>query len=291
MSTLDNAIEIIYRKFGQGISSEYEALYSSIPHQRLKAVFSTLHANLTALFEKMNTRLPTNDEEAYFWAEDSRELLWNLEIIRQLQKALINTSLAFDVDPYYNSLFLLCNSFLQQYRGSTIPAHTDKIELYYTIPIFTLCNTAIEVDAPQVRRVDRNYIASIYQRAQEDIEHENYDSAITKCRTLLEETFCYVIELKGEEPSNSGNIRTLYNQVKQLYHMHQDRDVDRRINSLLSGLEKIVAAMAEMRNEGSDAHGVGHRRFTIAEYHARLLLNSAITMADFILSVGENQST
>ena len=64
--------------------------------------------------------------------------------------------------------------------------------------------------------------------------------------------------------------------------------MDRRINGLLSGLEKIISSIAEMRNKGSDSHGVGANRINIGEHHARLFVNSAITMADFILSVEKN---
>lgn len=39
--------------------------------------------------------------------------------------------------------------------------------------------------------------------------------------------------------------------------MHQDRDVDRRINGLLSGLKKILTAIGQTSNESSDSHGVG----------------------------------
>ena len=44
-----------------------------------------------------------------------------------------------------------------------------------------------------------------------------------------------------------------------------------------------------MRNKNSDAHGVGATRITIDEHHARLFANTAMTMADFILSV-ENKA-
>lgn len=121
-----------------------------------------------------------------------------------------------------------------------------------------------------------------------DIAGSNYDSAITKSRTILEESFCYVIEKAGVEPSDKGDIGKLYNQVKTLYSMHQDHDTDRRINALLSGLEKIVTALAQMRNEGSDSHGVGSRRISIKTHHATLVVNAATIMADFILTVGEN---
>ena len=67
--------------------------------------------------------------------------------------------------------------------------------------------------------------------------------------------------------------------------MHTDANTDRRINALLSGLNSIVSAIAEMRNKDSDAHGVGANRIPIEEHHARLFVNAAMAMADFILSV------
>lgn len=143
----------------------------------------------------------------------------------------------------------------------------------------------VAVQAPQIKSIDREYIKSISNRVMQDVEQQNYDSAITKSRTLLEETFCYVIEKKGNTPSDSGDIAKLYKQVLTLYNMHTDGNTDRRINTLLSGLNSIVSAIAEMRNKDSDAHGVGANRIAIDEHHARLFVNSAMTMADFILSV------
>ena len=143
----------------------------------------------------------------------------------------------------------------------------------------------IEIVAPTIKTIDREYIKSISARAIRDIEQKDFDSAITKSRTLLEETFCYVIEKKNEKPSESGDIGKLYKQVRTLYNMHTDANVDRRINTLLSGLSSIVSSIAEMRNKDSDAHGVGAKRIAIEAHHARLFLNTAVAMADFILSV------
>jgi hypothetical protein len=143
----------------------------------------------------------------------------------------------------------------------------------------------ITISTPKIRTIDREYIISISKRAMEDVESKNFDSAITKSRTLLEEVFCYAIEKKGEAPSTSGNIADLYKQVKNHYNMHADANTDRRINTLLSGLEKIISSISEMRNKDSDAHGVGAARINIDEHHARLFVNAAMSMADFILSV------
>ena len=148
----------------------------------------------------------------------------------------------------------------------------------------------VTVAAPAVKTIDRDYIVSLSSRAMNDVAEGNYDSAITKCRTLLEEVFFYVIEKKNEVPSTKGDIGKLYGQVKSLYHMHQQKDLDNRINSLLSGFEKILTAISDMRNKSSDSHGVGSNRIAIEEHHARLFVNSAMTMADFILCVCERQT-
>ena len=147
---------------------------------------------------------------------------------------------------------------------------------------------SITVNTPAIKVIDRHYIIDLSERAMNDITERNFDSAITKSRTLLEEVFCFVIEKKGEKPSDSGDINKLYKQVKDLYNMHPKDDMDIRFKMLLSGLEKILTAIKEMRNKDSDAHGVGAKRIQIADYHARLFVNSSMTMSDFILSVSEN---
>ena len=146
----------------------------------------------------------------------------------------------------------------------------------------------INIDVPNINIVDRDYIKDLSERAMKDIDEGNLDSAITKSRTILEETFCYAIEFKGEEPSDSGDIGKLYKQVKDLYSMHANKDMDKRVNKLLSVLENIVQSIAEMRNNWSDSHGLGNKRVNISDYHARLAVNSSTTMAEFILSVSQN---
>lgn len=117
----------------------------------------------------------------------------------------------------------------------------------------------IMAETPCIKNnMDNSYVEDLSGRAMKDVLDGNYDSAITKSRTLLEEVFIYVIERKGEKLTESGDISKLYNQVKQLYNMHQNKDVDKRINNLLSGLEKILTSISDMRNKDSDSHG---RRF------------------------------
>ena len=142
-----------------------------------------------------------------------------------------------------------------------------------------------KISIKNVRTVDRDYIKSLSERAIDNVDSGNYDSALTQARTVLEETFYYVLEKKNVSPSTKGDINKLYKQVKDEYKMHEDKNADKRINRLLSGLENIVSAVSEMRNKNSDSHGVGEKRLAIDKHHARLAVNAATIMADFILSV------
>lgn len=147
---------------------------------------------------------------------------------------------------------------------------------------------AFTLETPSFKNVNGDYVTRKYNEALKDLMEGRYDCAITKSRTFLEDVFLHVIREKGEKPNEKGKIASLYNQVKKLYGMNQREDRDVIVNNLISGLDKILFSIAEMRNKAGDAHGVGRKRFNIKAYHARLFVNSAATMADFVLSVKEN---
>lgn len=151
-------------------------------------------------------------------------------------------------------------------------------------------NESVSIKSPKINTITRGYIREISERALQDISLNHFDSAITKSRTLLEEVFIYVIEQRQPPSSHYGKINELYRDVKSLYNMHADSSVDKRVNHLLSGLEKIISSIAEMRNAEGDAHGVGAKRKGIDGYHARLFVNAATTVADFILAVANKQN-
>ena len=288
--TIDNSIEIKYRELGQYLTIEYIELYKDFPHQTLQEIFSTLHSLLTKNYEAMNSRLPTGEFTNHFWAENSRELILAIDVTESLQRILKSSEYAFDIDSYYQRIIEQSKEFLSKSGGCELPPHMDKIELYYKIPIFSKRDKKkIVVESPKVKEINHEYIKSISVRAMEDVQQNHFDSAITKSRTLLEEVFCLVIERKSQTPITSGNIGQLYKQVRGLYNMHSDDATDQRIKKLLSGLSIIIDSISEMRNKDSDAHGVGANRIGIYEHHARLFVNAAMIMADFILSV-ENRT-
>lgn len=149
---VENSIETQYRALASNLNYEFEELYSFVSHTRLKIIFSTLHSRLVNLFDTMNSRLPTGDYVAHFWADPSRDLIEVIGIIDSLLRSLKNTELSFSVDEYYEGILSRCKTFLQRSGGSQIPPSMEKIELYYTIPIFSFKNV-VSIDASSTSQV------------------------------------------------------------------------------------------------------------------------------------------
>ena len=157
---------------------------------------------------------------------------------------------------------------------------------------FVLCKADEEVvySAPKVHIVTNQYIRELPERIKGDIENQDYDSVITKSRTLLEEVLIYIIEKTTKERYKSkGDLVRIYNEMRELMHMKQQSDWDKRVNELLNGINQIVNAVASMRNMNSDAHGVGTSRITINKREALLVANSSMMVAEYWLSVFNNE--
>lgn len=133
----DNFIESQSRLLDMSDDNEFSDMYSSISNKKLGKIFASLHKIIVEQFNSMNTRLPTNSNtSSHFWAENSRQLIHAIEISERLEKVLSDSPYAFHIDTYYKSLFNKCKGFLSSSGGSPIPPNMDKVEIYYTIPLF-----------------------------------------------------------------------------------------------------------------------------------------------------------
>lgn len=148
MATVDNYIESQYRLLGDRINIEYLDLYESFHNRKIQEIFSTIHHLFVENYSAMNERLPTGDYGNHYWAENSRELILAIEVLRGLERVLKTTNYAFSVDPYYEQVITKSMEFLVKSGGSPIPPHMDKVEIYYTDPIFRKKDTVKISSAP-----------------------------------------------------------------------------------------------------------------------------------------------
>lgn len=119
--------------------------YEDVPVLELKESFSLLHYKVNDLFSFMNDRARTNH---HFNAYPSRELLFIMDTLKEMQANLKGTKYEFKVDDYYENILSDCRAFLSSGNGSTIPEDFNEISLIENKPIFFL-NEAIKIHTPE----------------------------------------------------------------------------------------------------------------------------------------------
>ncbi|MBQ7221980.1 MAG: abortive infection family protein [Bacteroidales bacterium] len=166
----------------------------------------------------------------------------------------------------------------------------SKVELRFANKKFFLVNVDEEIilDIPILDRISPQYIKELPDRIKNDLDNNDYDSVITKSRTLLEEVMIYIIEEKTGNPySSNGKLEKIYQDATTQLNMQRRGDWDKRINDLLGGLHRIISAISSMRNIGGDAHGVGTSRVSIQKHEALLVYNASMLLAQYWLAVLE----
>lgn len=120
------------------------------------------------------------------------------------------------------------------------------------------------------------------QKCREKVEVGDYSGAITNARSLIE-AVCVKIEADLDPDNaqgNDGDLAKLFNRVRKLLNLDPSRqDISDSLKQVLAGLSNIINGLAAMRNKMSDAHGVAYRP---SRHHAKLAVNSAKTLADFL---------
>ena len=167
-----------------------------------------------------------------------------------------------------------------------------RVELRLVNKTLVLTNIGedIVIDTPKVKIITTQYIRELPERIKEDIENKDYDSVITKSRTLLEEVLIFIIEkMTFERYKSNGDLVKIYQDATDLMNMRQKSDWDKRVNELLGGLHKLVSAISSMRNMNSDAHGAGSGRINIKKREAILAAHSSMMLAEYWLSVFEKK--
>lgn len=136
VSIVDSYIENKLREIKSYINDKYAYLYEDVYDNKMQIMFSTLHNLLIVNFKEMNSKLPTKNDTAHFWAESSRNLLFAIDTICEVQQNLEESDLSFDIDDYYKNLIEKAKGFLNSTNGSEIPSNMNKVNLYCTKPIF-----------------------------------------------------------------------------------------------------------------------------------------------------------
>lgn len=217
--------------------------------------------------------------------DDVDDLLKELFDFKKFNEILKDYKNRSEIEQYYKDII---QSTIATINAQLFYSHKELVYINSRFVILDIGKT-IAISTEKVTCINAEYIRGLVGRVEEDLHNKQYDSVVTKSRTLVEEVIIYILEQRNIPVPTSGNLLELYRECKVTLGMIQDKSWDKRILEMLSGLEKIVNAICGMRNTNSDAHGVGSARIEIKEREARLIVNSSITLCEYVLDVFDSK--
>ncbi|MBX3648553.1 MAG: abortive infection family protein [Rhodocyclaceae bacterium] len=148
-------------------------------------------------------------------------------------------------------------------------------------------NAAI-VHAPSLVLLTEESIQEHVEKARQKIVHGDSAGAIANAYTLVEEFLKQLLRKTGSPfNENEGDIRSLYKAVSGPLHLDpKGETLENYLKAILEGLQRQIGGLFEVANKASDRHA---RRYNPAPHHARLAVNAAFTLCEFLLESFEYQ--
>lgn len=128
------------------------------------------------------------------------------------------------------------------------------------------------------------------EKARAKIATGDHSGAITSAYTLVESLLKALLrEIAPGFKETQGDIRALYGALKGPMNLDAGGDnIEAAFKPILTGLQSQVAGLFELANKASDRHA---RRYNPAPHHAKLAVNCAFTLCEFLLESYEHQKS
>ncbi len=142
--------------------------------------------------------------------------------------------------------------------------------------------------APSLVKLTEDSIQEHVGKARLKITTGDSAGAIASAYTLVEEFLKQLLRKTGTTfNENEGDIRALYKLLSApLNLLPSGESLEAYLKAILSGLQNQISGLFEIANKASDRHA---RRYNPAPHHARLAVNVAFTLCEFLLESYEYQ--
>lgn len=153
--------------------------------------------------------------------------------------------------------------------------------------LYQVADTKGNIVKPEVvKSIGHEFATEQIEKCNQKILSGDYNGAITNSRSLLEAVLLDILEkAEGTSVKNDGNVIGLWTRCKKILKVnHSKEDVPDYIFQILSGLDSIVNGLAGFSNNAGDRHA---NKFTAHKHHARLAVNSAMTICDYLIELSQ----
>lgn len=136
--------------------------------------------------------------------------------------------------------------------------------------------------------ITHRFIDEQIEKCDKKLAEGDFDGAITNARSLVEAVLSAIEkEFDPNPPEHDGNLPQLYKRVQKHLNLSPSQEsFGECLQQILSGLTSIVSGLSALRNRMSDSHVISYKPL---EHHARLAVNSAKTLCNFLFETKEYQ--
>lgn len=136
--------------------------------------------------------------------------------------------------------------------------------------------------APTLVKLTEDSVQEHVGKARQKITSGDTAGAIASAYTLVEEFLKQLLRKTGTTfNENEGDIRALYKLLSTPLNLSPGGEsLEAYLKAILGGLQSQISGLFEIANKASDRHA---RRYNPAPHHARLAVNVAFTLCEFLL--------
>lgn len=165
----------------------------------------------------------------------------------------------------------------------------DKYELRKVGDFYKLTTSnGVIVQPDSSKQINHVFINEQIEKCNKKIVEEDYNGAVTNARSLIEAIFIEIIERsEGQEVRNDGDVENLWRKVKRIMKLEIDKEtLPDYVVQILSGIDTSLKGLAGLSNNAGDRHA---NKFNTRRHHAKLSVNLAMTLSDFLLDSWQYQ--
>ena len=167
-------------------------------------------------------------------------------------------------------------------------------DIYIYSECYDICKRLLEtenvslINPESTKKIDHKFANEQIEKCIKKLENDDFNWAITNARSFIEAIMIEIIEEKtGQIYKNDGKINKIYSKTKSLLNLENRDEYPFSISQILDWFDKIINWLADLSNNISDRHA---NKFNTQKHHAKLAINWAITISDFLIDSWKYQN-
>lgn len=179
------------------------------------------------------------------------------------------------------------NKILKSF-GFRLRKNTSAVAGFSSSPFLLESINSDLVPAINLEQSDSVDVKNSLAKARDRLEAADYSGAITSSYTLVEELLKSLLDFHNVQYSQGeGDIKALYGFLSDAMNLNPSgENIESYVKGILQGIKSQISGLYGLANKAGDRHAC---EFEAGRHHARLAVNVAFTLCEFLVESHEYQ--